>query len=334
MKEQIRQNRGLLMLLAVFLVICLAAGLNTKSVHAASKAPALSIGNQGVIFTDQAETSIIKLTNLPKDVISVKWSVDNKKIAYLQEYMEDDDIDDEKPIHTKAYVHTKKAGKAVVSAKITYKTGETTKETYTAKKTIQVKSPALKSVKVGKIKAARGYYASDGKVNYRMEQNHKGKLKVTPKKGWKIVSITFKDGKSKKKVKNGSVINGKKIKSFVDIKLVDTKTKSIVYNAKLVILKYYVWKITYGKMKKNTAFSYDHQPEGGSDGYEGPAVYKYKKNAKKSDYFSFKSCKDLAQKLGGKVKGNVITVKKTCIQRVEMKWINKGAGCKIERTRP
>lgn len=326
MKEQMKTKKTWLVLLIMLLMACLTAGLNTKSVHASSS-PTLTIDNHAVIFLEGRDEAI-KLNNLPEDVESVDWRVDDPKIAKLSD-TEDD----------YAYVEAKKPGTVNVTATITYyedvidqATGREipTEKTYVATKAITIKhADGIKGIKIGNSKV-KDVKRNPGIFFYN---NQKGKLKISMNKGWKASSIVFKDGKTKKKVKNGSKINSKALSSYLYITVMDTKTKA-TYKVTVEIEKYDTWKITYGKMKKGTTLCLSYFYGGRGDA----RFLTYNKKAKISKD-QFKNCEQLAKILkeldpSTTKRKNVITIKRPITkgkQEYNIKWKNPGKGCKAER---
>ncbi len=332
MKQETRTNRGLLVLLVMILAIGLTMGLNTKNTYASSN-PSLTMGNQGVIFLGEFGDSIqtIKLRNLPEDVTSITWKSDKPKTASIDKMYKN---------KASASVEGLKPGIAKITATITYWADVTNEDgeedvaekTCTATKTVIVKEAnGIKSLKIGKA-SAKFPKENSGWVSH-IFNNEKGKLKVSMNKGWKLSSMTFKDGKTKKTVKNGSMINSKKTISELYVTVKDSSTKAS-YKAKILVEKYDIWKITYGKMKKNTYL--DSWMEFANHTGDRDLLIKYNKKAKASDPSKFKNVQDLTNKLGGydaKRKGNVITLKVYCNKsypKTYVYWNNPGKGCKVE----
>ena len=162
-----------------------------------------------------------------------------------------------------------------------------------------------------------------------MFNNEKGKLKVSMNKGWKLLSMTFDDGKRKKAVKNGSVLSSKYNAYAIYVTVKDSKTKA-TYKNQIIVDKYDIWKITYGKMKKDTSLA----STTGGDAWNFIMVYTNK--AKKTDEWAFRNIKDLTHNLSyydAKRKGNVITLKLYCNKggvKSEIHWNSPGKGCKVQ----
>ncbi len=329
MKQEAKTNRSLLVLLVMILAIGLTMGLNTKNTYASSN-PTLTMGNQGVLFlnTDGCyDVRTIKLHNLPEDVISISWKSDKPKIA---------SVDKENKAST--YVRGENPGTAKITATITYWADvidedgdeDVVEKTCTATKTVIVKKAnGIKSLKIGTASAkSLNTYVGQGHIY----NNEKGKLKISMNKGWKLSSIVFKDGKTKKTIKNGSMINSKKKSATLYVTVKDSKT-SASYKTEIPVQKYDIWKITYGKMKKNTCLGSEIVL---ASGISNPAWQQYSKKAKKDDYGSFKNVQDLTNKLSeydAKRNGNVITLKVLCNKgypKTFIYWENPGKGCKVQ----
>lgn len=326
MKQEAKANRNLLVLLAIILAVGLVMGLNTKNTYANSN-PSLTMGNQGVLFleTDGYEVRAIKLRNLPEDVISITWKSDKPKIASIDKMYKN------KP---SASVVGKNPGTANITATITYRTEAINEETgeknvvektCKAVKTVIVKkAKGIKSLKIGNSSAKLLNTAAAHVFN-----NEKGKLKVSMNKGWKLSSITFDDGKRKKTVKNGSVLSSKYNAYAIYVTVKDSKTKAS-YKNEIIVDKYDIWKITYGKMKKDTSLA----SSTGGDALNFIMVYT--KKAKKTDEWDFRNIQDLTDNLSyydAKRKGNVITLKLYCNKggpKSEIHWNNPGKDCKVE----
>lgn len=338
MKQETKTNRSLLILLAMILAVGLAMGLNTKNTYASSN-PSLTMGNQGVLFLGSQgylgpygyDVRTIKLHNLPDDVISITWNVDKPKIASVSKKYKN---------KTSASVVGKKPGTAKVTATITYRTEAINEETgeenvvektSKAVKTVIVKKAnGIKRLKIGNSSAKLLNTAAAHVFN-----NEKGKLKISMNKGWKLLSMTFDDGKRKKAVKNGAVLSSKYNAYAIYVTVKDSKTKA-TYKNQIIVDKYDIWKITYGKMKKNTSLE-SWSWSTSADGVEGKNFgIGYSKKAKKDEYWNFKNIQDLTNKLSyydAKRKGNVITLKLYCNTdyfKSKVYWEDPGKGCKVQ----
>lgn len=310
----------------MILAVCLAMGLNTKNTYAGSS-PTLTMGNHGVLFLGTDDfTGIIKLRNLPEDTTYISWKSDKPKIVEVKKKNE-----------TSVYVDGLKPGTAKITATITYwediinEDGDEDFEekTCTVTKTVIVKkAKGIKSLKIGNSSAKAPNDSSVGHIY----NNEKGKLKISMNKGWKLSSVIFKDGKTKKTIKNGSVINSKNRSSVLYVTVKDNKTNAS-YKTELFVMKYDIWKITYGKMKKNTDLAIIYIFE---SGVCDPGGVSYNKKAKKDDEWYFRNIQDLTNKLSrydAKRKGNVITLKALCNKgdpKIEIFWDNPGKGCKVQ----
>ncbi len=124
----------------------------------------------------------------------------------------------------------------------------------------------IKSLKIGSSSVKKSELKEPSSY-ISLLNNKKGKLEVSLKKGWKIKSMAFKDGKAKREVRNGSMVQNSKNKSTLAIVL---KKKNETYETTVGINKYHTYRLIYGK--ENLTLYAPIFEDGGGTGPSGPTI--------------------------------------------------------------
>ena len=190
MFKKITKTLGLLSLLTLFTVLtCVAVSakprVNTDYTWEFTYCPKSETDNNWAQMIENAtnKTKVKKLRSSNTKVLTVNWN---------------------KESYDMIGIHLKKPGKAYISG-VLYEGGKKI-GSFKAKVVVRRYICPIKSFKLNKKEFASSLKKSDS-CHYSINKTKKFKVKVKPKKGWELLSITYMYGNNKDKaIKNGSTI--------------------------------------------------------------------------------------------------------------------------------